>query len=59
MRERMAVPRPAFSEWCHCVRLLLGWAAGTPDAWPDLYAAGVTPLEAARRTIFGELAIGD
>jgi hypothetical protein len=53
--DRMA-RRPAFTVWCECTRLLLGWAAGTPDVWRSLYASGATPLQAARHTVFGSKA---
>jgi hypothetical protein len=54
MQDRVTASRPPFAEWCQCARLLLGWSAGTPDDWPDLYAAGATPLQAARRTVLGQ-----
>jgi hypothetical protein len=57
MTDRITGQRPPFAEWCQCTRLLLGWVAGMPGNWPDLYAAGVTPLQAARRTVFGEQAL--
>jgi hypothetical protein len=57
MMDRM-MRRPGFSKWCQCTRLLLGWTAGTPENWRNLYASGATPLQAARRTVFGEEATG-
>lgn len=58
MTDRNPARRPAFTDWCQFTRLLLGWTAGTPDVWRDLYAAGATPLQAARETVFGGLAVG-
>lgn len=54
MMDRLTGRRPGFAEWCQCTRLLLGWPAGSPEAWRDLYASGATPLQAARQTVFGE-----
>lgn len=53
MLDRMPSLRPRFADWCQCTRLLLGWAGGTAAEWADLYAAGATPLQAARQTAFG------
>jgi len=58
MHDRNTTRRPAFTDWCQFTRLLLGWAAGTPEVWRDLYAAGATPLQAARATVFGGDVVG-
>jgi hypothetical protein len=43
----------SYEVWCQCTRLLLGSTDGARDEWPDLYAAGMTPLAAAREVVFG------
>ncbi len=42
-----------FDVWCKCVRRLLGWSDGEMADWPDLYASGHTPRDAARLVVFG------
>ncbi len=58
MTDRKPMHRPAFADWCQHTRLLLGWPSGTPEHWHDLYAAGATPLQAARQTVFGHEGVG-
>jgi hypothetical protein len=48
--------RLSYEMWCQCARLLLGWAEGDAVQWPALYRAGLTPLQAARETGFGDAA---
>ena len=43
-----------FEEWCRCVRRLLGWSAGDVKDWPELYATGHTPRDAARFVVYGD-----
>jgi len=43
-----------FVMWCKCVRRLLGWSAGDVQDWPDLYASGHTPRDAARFAVYGQ-----
>jgi hypothetical protein len=45
--------RVSYEVWCQCTRLLLGSTDGAWDMWPGLYAAGMTPLAAAREVVFG------
>jgi len=45
--------RVSYEVWCHCTRLLLGWADDAGDVRPDLYAAGMTPLAAVREMVLG------
>ena len=52
--DRLSARHSPFTTWCQCTRLLLGWSVGTHAGWRKLYAAGATPLQAARWTIFGE-----
>jgi hypothetical protein len=33
---------------------LLGWADGQNEDWPALFAAGLTPRDAARTMIYGD-----
>ena len=42
-----------FEMWCKCVRRLLGWSAGELRDWPELYASGHTPRDAARLAVYG------
>jgi hypothetical protein len=46
--------RMSYEVWCQCARLLLGWSDGDAAQWPTLYRAGLTPLQAARATGFGD-----
>jgi hypothetical protein len=46
----------SYEAWCQCARLLLGWAEDDATLWPVLYRAGLTPLQAARATGFGNAA---
>jgi hypothetical protein len=48
-----------FEVWCGCVQRLLGWAGDMHEDWPALFAAGLTPREAARTTIYGDDSSGD
>ncbi len=48
--------RMTYEVWCQCARLLLGWAEGDAAQWPALYRGGLTPLQAARQTGFGDAA---
>jgi hypothetical protein len=45
--------RISYEAWCQYARLLLGWAEGNAAEWRGLYRAGLTPLQAARATGFG------
>ncbi len=42
----------SYERWCQCARLLLGWD-GDGEIGPELYAAGLTPLAAARAMVLG------
>ncbi len=42
----------SYERWCQCARLLLGWE-DEAEVRPDLYAAGMTPLAAARVMVLG------
>jgi hypothetical protein len=42
-----------FDVWCKCVRRLLAWSAGEMADWPELYATGHTPRDAARLAVYG------
>jgi hypothetical protein len=48
-----AKQRVSYDAWCECTRLLLGSVAGAGDVRSELYAAGMTPLAAAREVVFG------
>ena len=43
-----------YDVWCKCVRRLLGWSAGDMRDWPELYASGHTPRDAARLAVYGD-----
>ncbi len=43
-----------FEAWCDRVRQLLGWSEGVGDEWPALFAAGSSPRDAARATVYGD-----
>lgn len=43
-----------FQAWCDCVRQLLGWSEGQGDDWHAHFAAGRTPRDAARATVYGD-----
>lgn len=49
-----AIQHQDFQVWCHCVRRLLGWSAGDVEDWPELYASGHTPRDAARLVVYGD-----
>lgn len=49
--------RVSYEAWCQCARLLLGWAEGDAAQWPALYRGGLTPLQAARATCFGDATV--
>ena len=51
--ELAAMSGADFDVWCKCVRRLLGWSAGGMADWPDLYASGHTPRDAARLVALG------
>ena len=53
-----SLQRVSYEVWCQCTHLLLGSTDGARDVWPDLYAAGMTPLAAAREMVFGRPARG-
>lgn len=44
--------RMSYDLWCECLGLLLGRGEAGAGRWPALYAAGLTPLQAARETAF-------
>ena len=48
----------AFDAWCDCVRRLLDWSDGVGEGWAVMFAAGQTPRDAARMTIYGDT-VGD
>lgn len=43
-----------FEAWCDCVRQLLGGTDGSAADWGELFAAGRTPRDAARRMVYGD-----
>ena len=51
-----ACRRVSYEVWCQCARQLLGWAEDDAARWPALYLGGLTPLQAARQTCFGDTA---
>ncbi len=43
----------SYERWCRCARVLLGWEDDEAEIGPDLYAAGLTLLAAARMMVMG------
>jgi hypothetical protein len=52
--SQIATEASGFESWCDRVRQLLGWSDGASDDWPALYAAGCSPRDAARATVYGD-----
>lgn len=58
LTRTIALEQAGFEEWCNCVRRLLGWRQGSREDWPQLFATGHTPRDAARFAVYGE-GLGD
>ena len=57
--QSITLEQTVYEEWCNCVRRLLGWTHdGVREDWPDLFASGHTPRDAARAAVYGE-GLGD
>ncbi len=46
------IQNSTYEDWCKCVRRLLDWPGGELPDWPELFASGHTPRDAARFAIY-------